>query len=332
MKVVFVSWAPYCSRSDNIAREFCGKSYMVYAPFFGSNYFTILFKYLFQTVKTLTILLRERPDVVFIMAPPTTACFPVYVYTCLFPAGYIIDSHTMALLGERWKRVSFIHRFFSRRAITTIVTNDFLKAIIDSWGAPVTIVTDVPVEFPHVRLPHKKSGFTITLINTFSDDEPLENFMMAAKKLSDIQFYITGSLKQAKKRRRRTNYNLPHVQFTDFLSTDAYAGLLVASDCIVVLTTRDNTMQRGAYEAAYLGKPVITSDWGILKKTFYKGTLFVDNTPDGILAAILEMRKNHATYKEEIVSLLNEKKKTWIAIKEKLSDQIEKHLITRKTT
>lgn len=303
---------------------------MVYYPFLGSNYFTILFKYLFQTIKTFTILWRQRPDVIFVMAPPITACFPVYLYVQLFPAGYIIDSHTMALLGERWKRISFIHRFFSRRAMTTIVTNDYLKAIIDDWKAPVTIVSDVPIEFHHVKMPHKKSGFAITLINTFSDDEPLENFMMAAKELPDIQFYITGSLKQAKKKKRRVDYNLPHVQFTDFLSTDAYAGLLVASDGIVVLTTRDNTMQRGAYEAAYLGKPVITSHWGILKKTFYKGALFVDNTPEGILNGILEMRKNHDTYKKEMVSLLNKKKKLWIATKEKLSDKIENYL-RRKT-
>ncbi len=45
-RVVFISWAPYCSRSDNIARELGGVSYMVYFPFFGSTYWTILFKYL----------------------------------------------------------------------------------------------------------------------------------------------------------------------------------------------------------------------------------------------------------------------------------------------
>ena len=59
--LVFISWASNCSRSDNIARELGGKSYMVYHPIWGSNFFTIAFKYLTQSIETFWILLRDRP-------------------------------------------------------------------------------------------------------------------------------------------------------------------------------------------------------------------------------------------------------------------------------
>ena len=78
--IVFISWQPYCSRSDNIAREFGGKSYKVYYEFLGSNYYTIIFKYCLQFITTLLILIRDRPDVVLVMNPSVFACFPVYLF------------------------------------------------------------------------------------------------------------------------------------------------------------------------------------------------------------------------------------------------------------
>ena len=92
-KIIFISWAPYCSRSDNMAREFNGKSYMVYSGFFGSNYYTILFKYIFQTIKTLLILFKDRPDIIFVMSPPVFANIPIYIYTRLFNKKFIIDGN-----------------------------------------------------------------------------------------------------------------------------------------------------------------------------------------------------------------------------------------------
>src|SRR5262245_4338936 len=92
--ILFISWAPFCSRSDTIARELGGRSAMIYHSFWGSNYLTILFKYFTQTVATLWILVCERPKHVFVMNPPGAACAPVWLYATLFRASYVIDAHT----------------------------------------------------------------------------------------------------------------------------------------------------------------------------------------------------------------------------------------------
>ena len=46
--MVFISWAPFCSRSDSIASHLDGRSFMVYSKRYGSNHATAPFKYLSQ--------------------------------------------------------------------------------------------------------------------------------------------------------------------------------------------------------------------------------------------------------------------------------------------
>jgi glycosyltransferase involved in cell wall biosynthesis len=81
------------------------------------------------------------------------------------------------------------------------------------------------------------------------------------------------------------------VKFTGFLPDEEYLGLLRGVQAIMVLTTNNHTMQRGACEAVSLGKPIITSDWPVLRSYFNKGTIHVDNSYHGIKEGILEMRE-----------------------------------------
>lgn len=257
---------------------------MVYFDFFGSNYLTIILKYFFQTIQTLSILFRDRPDVVFVMSPPVFATIPVYLHCKIFDAHYIIDAHTGAFDHPMWQKVMFLQKFFCRNAILSIITNRGIATILDGWGAKYLIIPDVPIECEAARLPDLKGKNHVTLVNTFASDEPITQFLDATKKLPKVQFSVTGKL--GKKQRIYADLKLKNVHFTDFLPEEDYAGLLQASDLIVVLTTRDHTMQRGAYEAIYYGKPVVTSDWGVLRENFPKGAVFVDNSVTGIAEGI----------------------------------------------
>ena len=133
-KIVYISWQPYCSRSDNTARELGGKSYMVYYEALGSNYYTILFKYILQSIKSLKILFHERPDTVFVMSPPLFAAVPVYLYTKLFRKQFVIDAHTGAFIDSMWQKVMFLQKFFCKKASFTIVTNETLANQVNKWG------------------------------------------------------------------------------------------------------------------------------------------------------------------------------------------------------
>jgi glycosyltransferase involved in cell wall biosynthesis len=72
-------------------------------------------------------------------------------------------------------------------------------------------------------------------------------------------------------------------------------------------------MQRGAYEAIYLGKPVITSNFGVLRSNFPIGTVFVNNDVDSIADGIKEMMRNGARYEAEARQLGGQKRYRWTA-------------------
>src|SRR5438094_35646 len=106
--LAFISWAPFCSRSDSIAMRLGGASFMVYSRRWGSNYLTIVFKYLSQTIKTLRILFGQKPRVVFVMTPPVIACFPVWFYSLITGASYVIDAHSAAFFDRRWQAILWL--------------------------------------------------------------------------------------------------------------------------------------------------------------------------------------------------------------------------------
>jgi hypothetical protein len=70
-------------------------------------------------------------------------------------------------------------------------------------------------------------------------------------------------------------------------------------------------MQSGAYEAIYLGRPVITSDFAILRQAFDKGSVFVGNSPDEVASGITRMRSDLQRYQREAQALRLEKLAQW---------------------
>jgi hypothetical protein len=84
-------------------------------------------------------------------------------------------------------------------------------------------------------------------------------------------------------------------------------------------------MQRGACEALSIGKPIITSNWLVLRNYFYKGTVHVDNSIEGIRQGVIEMKENYQYYLAGIKELQLEKQFEWIEKTDLLTSLINKH-------
>jgi len=318
--MLFVSWAPFCSRSDSIAARLGGQSHMVYSPGYGSRYFTVPFKYLSQTAKTLRILFRERPGTVFVMTPPVIACFPAWIYSRLAGASFVIDAHSGAFLDARWKPLLFLHKWFSRAARTTIVTNEHMYRMVRDWKASATLVRDVPVCFAEPVHPTLDGSCNMTLVSTFTRDEPIQLFFEAAARLPDIRFHVTGNYHRSPASVLAAKPD--NVRLTGFLPDADYVGLLLASDAVISLTTLDHTMQRGAYEAVFLGRPVITSNFDLLRRHFSKGTVHVDNTVASVVAGVRRMCGDLARFRSEVEDLRRERLQEWSRIESELQQLI----------
>ena len=317
-KLVFIAWTDQDRRSQLLAKELGMQLYEI--QILQRKYALAPLRYLLQTWRTLRILFRERADVTFVQNPPIFAAFAVWLYAAVSRTRFVIDSHTGALLAWWWRWTLPLHAWLSRRAETTIVTNQHLAKMIQQWNARSFILTDVPMEIPQSK-PFPLSGpFNITVINTFSPDEPVGEILAAARTLPDVNFYITGNPARANKEHLANHPE--NVHFTGFLPDDEYFGLLLGVQAVMVLTTVDHTMQLGASEALSLGKPIITSDWPMLRDYFSKGTVYVDNKWESIAEGVVQMRAQLTAMQQGIETLQREQQVEWAEKKRQLRQLI----------
>ena len=319
-RVTYISWAESCSRSDHTARELGGTSHMVYARQFGSKASTILFKYAAQWVRTVRVLARERPDVVFVMTPPLFAALPAWLYTQRRGARLVLDAHSAAFMHPRWRRFQWLQRALCRRAATTLVHNDHMAAAVRTAGGHATLVPDVPIEFADVERFPRPEAFTVAVVCSFNYDEPIREILEAAALLPEVRFFMTGNPRHLDP--ALASAMPANVTLTGFLSTPAYGGLLTDADAVLTLTTRDHTMLRGAYEAIYQGTPVIVSNWPILREAFPSGAAHVDNSPAGIAAAVRAIRGDRQTFREGAARLRTQKLERWRSTRAAILDRI----------
>lgn len=306
---LFLAWGPpsHTPRSHLLAKQLGIPLMRVHV--LKHRWYLAPLRYPLQAIQTFIVLARRQPQVVFVQNPPIFAALMAYLHCCLFGGQFIIDSHTDALLASIWEWSLPLHRFLSRRATATIVTNEFLSEMVSGWGARSLIIRDVPSNFPVGRSAHLEHDFNVVMVNTYSPDEPLDSVLEAAAALPEVGFYITGDPARAHK--PLPTDLPPNVHLTGYLSEEDYYGLLRSAQVVMCLTTVDHTMQRGACEAVWLEKPIITSDWPLLQEFFHKGTIHVDNTAEGIRQAALHMQSEHSRLAAEIKELQAERRKLW---------------------
>ena len=308
MAVTYISWAPHCSRSDYTARELGGVSHMVYWRRLGSRPATIWLKYLGQALQTWTILIREKPDAVFVMSPPVIAGLVVYPYCAIRRIPFVVDAHTGAFVDRRWRHFQRLQHWLCRKAATTIVTNTHLQDLLAAHGADSTILPDVPVKYPESNARFEPGGFTVAVICSFDYDEPVELILETARALPDVRFLVTGDPGRVETRGLSFPSNL---SLTGFLDNAAYGQLLRKADVVMALTTGKHKMLRAAYEAIYQGTPIIISESPMLKEEFGRGSVLVENTVESVSAAVRQIQGNVERYCSEAVELREVKERRW---------------------
>jgi len=263
-----------------------------------------------QLLDTIAALARMRPRAVLVQHPPTPVVWTVALYAALTGARYVIDAHSDAFQRARWLRPLWLTRAIARRAAAVLVTDRHWAHTVEAWGARAIVNQDVPTTF--VRDPSYpiEPGFTIAVINTWAADEPLAAVVVAARDLPDVTFHVTG---RADGRVAALGMLPSNVRFTDFLAEPAYYALLESASAVMCLTTRDHTMQRGACEALSLGRPIVTSDWPLLRGYFDRGTVHVASTPDAIRDGVRRLRDDYDRYLAAVLDLREVRRREWAA-------------------
>lgn len=279
------------------------------------------YKYVAQAIRTVALLRRRRPRLLFVQSPPNLAVLAAAFYGRWSRAPYVVDAHSAAMLSPVWTRPRWLNRILFRRAAVTIVTDEHWAVWLESIGARSLVVRDIPTVFPRAEAPELGPGFHVLVVNTFDDDEPLDQVVEAARQTPDATFHVTGRIERNPDKVPASVP--PNLRFTGYLADADYYALMAAAGAVACFTTRDHTMQRGACEALSMGRPIITSDWDLLRTYFDRGTVHVPNTAEAIAAAVRKVRDDHPRYLAEVGELAESQRIQWAVARRALEDMVE---------
>ncbi|MFH1862751.1 MAG: glycosyltransferase [bacterium] len=306
---IFLTWLPYSRRSQTLAENFAAEPvYFRYLSGKG-NVPKALLRYVVMTIHTMLLILRRKPKLVFVMNQPIFLPLTVFLLSRWLKFNYVIDSHSGLFNKPQWKWSLPIMKYAYRHSLFSIVTNQRHRRLVESWEGRVEVLGALSVNDEPFILFDKPDQPCFVVIGTFAEDEPTEAMVEACRMMPQVRFYITGALKRAPQDLLK---NAPeNVIFTDFQPRGNYVGLVRAMDGAIILVKNADVMQMGAYEAMSWAIPIITSDWEVLRENFYRGALFVDNTPQTIKAAVQEILRRNDFYKAEIAQLRQERRLAW---------------------
>lgn len=296
-------------RSETLARHFGAKMFTISHPRLQTP-LLLPIKYLISAFQTLWILLKERPRTVFVMNPPIFTGVVVWTFSLVSGSKFVIDTHSAAFTRPAWRKLLPVYRFLARRASVNILHNSPLEDVVRSWGAKTLSLFFVPLDVRFsAPFPFPPSKFRVAVVSSYYPDEPLDEVVQAAYSLPDMTFYVTGSTDLAPP--ALLDSAPPNVIFTDYLAREDYLSLLAGADVVLSLTTEDDTMQCGAAEGLLLGRPILTSDTKVLRDFFHRGTVFTDNSSDGIVHALELIRADSGRLLREVGELRVERLREW---------------------
>lgn len=272
-RVCWITWEDH-RRSIELAKELSADYIFI------KSIELFVVRHIVKAIKTVFVIYNYRNGIVVVQNPSRVLAALASFMKIWFSFPLIVDRHTNFRVG---KGISFnpaiwfavlCSEFSLRMADLTVVTNDFLKDLVESKGGRALVLHD---KIPNIVCPKKKldlpSGINILFVCTYANDEPFNEVISAAKRLShDCHIHITGNYRKAGLDPEHSD--LPkNVHLLGFVSSEDYSNYLISCDVVLVLTTSEWVILCGGYEAVAVEKPLITSDTKALKE-FFKGMVF----------------------------------------------------------
>ncbi len=284
-----------------------------------------LARYAELIVKSYQVLINEKPRLLFVQNPSLVLALWAVLNRPFFSYRLIVDAHNAGLYPAEGRSVllNFIASFVIRFADITLVTNAPLAlVVINKKGRPFVLPDPLPDLLPDPAHKHRaKTKAALTYVCTWANDEPTRELIEAARELGDVlTLYITGRPPSWVK-----TLNLPaNIVLTGFLSEADYLDLLQSSDALIVLTTRENCLNCGAYEGVALEKPMILSDTEVIRNYFNKGIVYSKANKIALVDAIRTLLTTGANAQKQVGELKAELLCNWDVNHRKFEDALSR--------
>ena len=278
------------------------------------------FKYPGLVARTLSTLRRERPHTLLVQCPSIILGALAVLARRWFGYRLVADLHNEAvrpLVVQAGWYVTLV-RLIQRRADVSIVTNDGLVETITGNGGRAFVLPD-PV--PAWTTAGVTSPRDVVFVCTYSPDEPWQAVIEAATMLpAGVNVHITGRAPEA-----ALAMTLPvNVRLTGFLSHEDYDALLARAAVIMDLTSMDDCLVCGAYEAVAAGVPLVTSDTRALRAHFSRGTVYTRHDAASIAAAIVDALDRRDALAHDMRTLAPRLQREWDDAAGLLLDRLRK--------
>lgn len=290
MKTVYIAWANYQRRAVSMQKYLSFDLFHI-APNAG-GFLSKLMGYVRQSILTLQIVHRSKPDVVWIQLPPNFIVHILVLVRTLTRTRFkiVLDCHNASLRAP-WLSTPLFALACRASDLLIVHNEEVLQQIppaLVGGHTSIVVLEDPPSSFENETPDLPLENFVLVPCS-FHDDEPIEMVLAAARLLPSVEFRITGSLEKARAKGYLRNPQ-PNVVFTGFLSEFEFNRLLHSSAVVAGITTYEGIQLSVASEAIGAGKALILSGTRVLRQMFEDCAVFFENNEvdfsDAVLNAI----------------------------------------------
>ncbi|MDD5071552.1 MAG: glycosyltransferase [Patescibacteria group bacterium] len=319
---IFIVWGRETELSRYLAQGLGAELKQVYIKKLGKINLPALIRYCLQTVKTLFILGKGKPEAVIVQNPPIFCALICYFYCTIAGAKLAIDSHTAAFLDRKWIFFHWLFKFVAKGADLNTCHNFKNLAVLKKWGiAPAMVIQfynpvykeeNLKLEMKDKKITEQleESKLPIMMVNRFASDDDWSTVLAAANLLPEATFFITGNPSVSLEKRLAKD-KPDNACFTGYLTHEEFMRLMWRCRVVLAFTLRPDTVLWSIREIMALGKPFVTTDSEVLRHYFGEAALFTKSAPEELKEKIMLALKNENQIKEKIKFFLEKDKKRW---------------------
>ena len=300
VKHVWITWERQ-TRNRSMAKA-------VHAEYIEYAYKKGLLRYIVLSLKTLSFLIKRKPEIIYFQNPSVVLGLVCTLYGFFFRHVKLVgDYHNCAL--DESSRLFFLSKFIARHCSLVIVTNSSLEHIVAKMGG---IAISFPDPLPDVgpfEGGHLQKTKDIVFVTSWANDEPI-NEVLSAFITSDlhnegVSLLMTGRPRFDRLTSSQKFYNQHGIVFLGFVDEMRYWALLESAYFVIDLTTRENCMVCGAYEALAVERMLLLSGNKATTEYFGCGLTYTNNTVEDIREKLLFINSNIHNLNEQVFDVIS---------------------------
>ena len=311
--IISVLWGPFGFRADELASSI-GAERISVTFLYGPRYFAPL-RYLVLFFRTLLILFRKRPRIVYAQNPPVFCPLTCLLYCDLTATRLVIDHHSIWRVktlgrGPVSRLIGMLEAIVARRAYANTAPHRFWAQQLAAVGAQrVIVVHDFVERNPRLRSETLRSEYSDGSLIAISSHgghplERMEEEAVAVGRVEGVKLLITGPT--AKLENRLSASTLPrNVRYLGFLERETYEQLKASSDMAINITDEPYTLSHVLLEFAASALPIISSRQEAVEDFFGDSLLYVGSSNPDVIAEQVTTFKDERVrtqYKQRIMT------------------------------